>query len=415
MEKQLKSINDLFPLELIRAILLRIPIKELARSKCVSKLWNTLISDPNFAESHLHHSLAPTHTYLLIRGYSHAYSVDLNALLVQEDNNGVDAIGLSLPFNKKPRSIFYFLGSCRGLVLLQREQFLILWNPLISFSKRISYSHIVKAATRLRARGSRDFRVRDSHDCVKLFNFLDDALLYGFGYHGSQDEYVVVVAYEGKDGENHFDMCCLGSNSWINLDAALPKPLKMFDWKSKGLFCNGAIHWYTYDCREEILIFDLKERTFSKISVPEQLVPPARYSLVLLGGCLGLYSCDYYSPKTEIWVMKEYRVQSSWTVYEIPLQFFRPLSLSVNGDITGSFHTMDNRMRFYVYNVSGELLKPVQYGNGVLYGRPTSFIVCADSLMSVPSNITDKMMKRRPSSQTEKESGQDLSSVGLDS
>ncbi|XP_020977856.1 putative F-box protein At4g21240 [Arachis ipaensis] len=96
-KKKLKSINDLFPPELIRAILLRIPIKHLVCVRCVSKLWNTLISDPNFAKSHLDHSLAPSHRCLFLQGNSHASSVDLDALL-QDDNDGVDAIAISLPF-----------------------------------------------------------------------------------------------------------------------------------------------------------------------------------------------------------------------------------------------------------------------------------------------------------------------------
>ncbi|XLT92685.1 hypothetical protein HN873_014360 [Arachis hypogaea] len=171
-KKKLKSFNNLLPLELIRAILLRVPIKHLACVRCVSKLWNTLISDPNFAKSHLDLSLAPSHTCLFLLDNSHAYSLDLDALL-QDDNDGVDAIALSLPFMKKPSSDFHLLGSCRGFVLLHREpQFLILWNPFTDSSKRISYSHMVYAATRDRV----------YNRLVKVFCFLHDALLYGFGY-----------------------------------------------------------------------------------------------------------------------------------------------------------------------------------------------------------------------------------------
>ncbi|MED6195115.1 hypothetical protein PIB30_035043 [Stylosanthes scabra] len=351
MENKVKCINDLLPLELILAILLRIPIKYLARAKCVSKLWNTLISDLSFAKSHLDHSLAPTHTYIFIENYSEAYSLNLEPLLL-EDNHGLDAIGVSLLF-KKPTCNFCYLGSCRGLVLLEREpKFLVLWNPLINSSKRISFSHMFNAA--IRYSGDVDF-------LVSL-----DALLYGFGYDASQDDYIVVVAYEGEDGENHFDLCCLGSNLWINLDSALPKPMKMFDWRSQGLFCNGVIHWYINNCGGEILMFDLKERTFSKIS------------------------CNFL--KTEIWVMKEYKVQSSWTLYEIPFQSFLPRYLSGNGDIIGSSPISFDRIGFYIYD--GELVKPIQYGNGVdvlSISYPSSSIVYTDSLLPVP---TDNKMKQ---------------------
>ncbi|MED6136270.1 hypothetical protein PIB30_054557 [Stylosanthes scabra] len=382
MEKNFKCINDLLPLELIRSIFLRIPVKHLARAKCVSKLWNTLISDPSFTKSHLHHSLAPTHKYILIENYHDASSVDLDALLV-EDNDGVDEESLSLPFMKKPPSRFCFLGSCRGLVLLHREpQFLILWNPLIDSSKRISYSHMVNAAR----------KDRDSFRSVnKVFSILDDALLYGFGYDASRDDYILVVAYKGKDSENHFDMCCLGSKSWINLDAALPKPMSWFDWTRHGLFCNGAIHWINFYHGEEILLFDLKERTFSKISLPEQLMWTRKSRLVLLGGSLAVYL--YKQDKTEIWVMKEYKVQTSWTLYEIPLKLFKPLCLSGDGDIIiGSRYTSHDVMGFYIYNVSGELLKPVQYLYVMHYHA--SYNVCTDSLMPIPNKIKEKKMKK---------------------
>ncbi|OVA09252.1 F-box domain [Macleaya cordata] len=45
------------PEDLIREILLRSPVKFLARSKCVSKAWLTLISDRNFVKLHIKQSI----------------------------------------------------------------------------------------------------------------------------------------------------------------------------------------------------------------------------------------------------------------------------------------------------------------------------------------------------------------------
>ncbi|XP_057762179.1 F-box/kelch-repeat protein At3g06240-like [Arachis stenosperma] len=88
-----KSIHDILALELIHRILLRVPVKDLDRLKCVSKLWNTLISDPDFAKSHLHLSAAPTHVCLFISDRSNAFSVDIDAVFhrhtaLKEDKNG---------------------------------------------------------------------------------------------------------------------------------------------------------------------------------------------------------------------------------------------------------------------------------------------------------------------------------------
>ncbi|MED6186497.1 hypothetical protein PIB30_067269 [Stylosanthes scabra] len=84
-QQKLKSINEILPLELIQRILLRVPVKQLARLRCVSKLWHSLISDPEFAESHLHHSAAPTHAFLLVRHSIGAHLIHPEQVF--DDNN----------------------------------------------------------------------------------------------------------------------------------------------------------------------------------------------------------------------------------------------------------------------------------------------------------------------------------------
>ncbi|MED6106059.1 hypothetical protein PIB30_001452 [Stylosanthes scabra] len=114
--------------------------------------------------------------------------------------------------------------------------------------------------------------------------------------------------------------------------------------------------------------------------------------------------------------MEEYKVQTSWTLYEIPLKSFRPLCLSGDGYIIiGSRYTSDDVMGFYAYNVSGELLKPVQYYLYVAHYH-ASYHVYMDSLMPIPNKIKEKKIKRHYSqtSQTGKEN-QDRSNVGLES
>ncbi|QHO23204.1 F-box protein [Arachis hypogaea] len=171
-QQKQKSIHDILHLELIHSILLRVPVKHLARLRCVSKPWYSLISDPQFAELHLHHS------------------------------------PVSLPFKKKPPSEFRVMGSCREFVLLSRQpHFFVVWNPLTGFSKRISYSCIVPPSSNKRR---------------YFIKFLRKASLYGFGYDASRDDYLVVVAWQDGDCQ-HLDCLSLRTNSWINLDAALPK------------------------------------------------------------------------------------------------------------------------------------------------------------------------------------------------
>ncbi|KAL4390649.1 hypothetical protein AHAS_Ahas03G0166200 [Arachis hypogaea] len=181
-ENKRKSIHDILPLDLIHIILLRIPVKHLGRLRCVSKLWHSLISDPDFAESHLHLSLAPTHACIYRKVSTKSYLVHLEEVF-NGDNYQVKDV--SFPFKKQPPSKFRVMGSCRG-------------------------------------KG-------------RYFYFPDNAILYEFGYDATRDDYLVVVAWKDSNCQL-LDCLSLRTNSWINLDAALPKRFGFCLWESEGLF-----------------------------------------------------------------------------------------------------------------------------------------------------------------------------------
>ncbi|RYR60249.1 hypothetical protein Ahy_A04g017324 [Arachis hypogaea] len=386
MEKKMnhksKSIQDILPLDLIQRILLRVPVRHLARLKCVSKRWYSLISDPHFAELHFHRSPAATNASVFMGGGSLAYFVYLDSLFT-DNNDALQVKKVSLPFKmKKLPSDFELLGSCRGFVLLHGDpHFLVVWNPLTGSGKRISYSHIVS---------------RCKH---KGFRLPSKFHLYGFGYDAFQDDYLVVVAWQDKDDHYHFDCFSLRTNSWINLDAALSKPLDVCHRNSCGLFLNGAIHWVPYPLtayRDAIIIFDTKERTFSRISGPEQPVVSACTfpTLALLGGCLALYYHNNDSCNTHIWVMKEYKVLSSWTLYQIPCKDFRPLCLSSNMDIIGRGYTLYGTIGYFIYNVREDLLKHFNDHYCWLPLRATDPLY-TESLLPLPGDIKEKDKKKK--------------------
>ncbi|MED6106062.1 hypothetical protein PIB30_001455 [Stylosanthes scabra] len=127
-EQKQESVNEILPLELIQRILLRVPVKQLACLRCVSKLWCSLISDPHFAESHLQHSHAPTHACFFERdrGEAQAPFVRLEELF---NENYFPTKAVSFPFKKNPPSGFRILGTCRGFVLLNRQTFSCCMEP----------------------------------------------------------------------------------------------------------------------------------------------------------------------------------------------------------------------------------------------------------------------------------------------
>ncbi|MED6215723.1 hypothetical protein PIB30_000729 [Stylosanthes scabra] len=386
MEKQ-KSMDDL-PVELIQKIFLMVPAKQLGRLRCVSKLWQSLISDPHFAHSHFNlHSSTPSPSCLFVKAYTEAYFVHLDPL-INVSSESASVTEISLPFKKKKASDFSLMGCCRGFVLLnQQRHFLVVWNPLTGSSKRISYSHIA------------------SRSKIPGFMFPTDAILYGFGYDDSQDDYLVVLAWLDNSTQQHLDCFSLRANSWISLDSALsalPKPSVPCYWESCGLFLNGAIHWLSFPLRsyiDAILVFDLKERSFSKISIPEQIVRCST-NLIVLGECLALVIRENH--KSYIWVMKEYKVQSSWTLmYEIPYCNSEALCLS-NGFgsdiILLEYDDKHIQMRFAKYNASGELLQHFSHPSICCYSRNCLgkfYFMYTESLLPFPSDLRDKDKKKK--------------------
>ena len=64
-----------------------------------------------------------------------------------------------------------------------------------------------------------------------------------------------------------------------------------------------------------IIAFDLTQRTLMEIPLFDHCTVQkyALYSLRIMGGCLSVSCSVRHHEMTEIWVMKDYKVWSSWT------------------------------------------------------------------------------------------------------
>ncbi|QHO09529.1 putative F-box protein [Arachis hypogaea] len=270
MDNNQKSINELLPLELLQAILVRVPAKHLFPLRFVSKLWLSLISDPTFVEFHFHHTSEFTiPSYFFAHNDQLVGSVDLHALFHGGAtlDTSIEKFSLPFPWKKNTRSNLLVLGSCRG------------------------------------------------------------------------------------------------TNSWTKIDVAPPTPLITYEFIPWGLFFNGAIHWLSYrPSNRDILIFDVKKRRFSKIPLPEQKLTWWPSKLVILGGCLALNFFDYRdnNKRTQVWVLKKYKVPSSWILlYEIPHHCIS-LFLSNYSDVI----VLDRvTMNFAKYKLEGERVQCFKYFN----------------------------------------------------
>ncbi|KAG5016758.1 hypothetical protein JHK85_022894 [Glycine max] len=384
--RRMKKHTQTLPLELIREVLLRLPVRSVLRFRCVCKSWLSLISDPQFRISHYDLAAAPTHRLLLRSNNFYIESVDIEAELEKDSS----AVHLILPPSSPPRHRFEYdyyadshdkpdiLGSCRGLILLYypRNSDHIIWNPSLGVQKRLPYL------------------AYDVTFCP----------LYGFGYDPSTDDYLLIVI--GLHDSEHYkydtdgseDDECKGkcqifsfkTDSWYIVDIFVPYKDLGGKFRAGSLF-GDILHWLVFSKDKKvpvILAFDLVQRSFSEIPLFDNFAME-KYEVDslrrVMGGCLSV-SCSVHDGATdEIWVMKEYKVQSSWTrSVVIPSSGFSPICINKDGGILGS----NICGRLEKLNDKGELLEHLIYGGEqCLCSARLQSAVYRESLLSLHSVI----------------------------
>ncbi|KAK7292357.1 hypothetical protein RIF29_08135 [Crotalaria pallida] len=339
-----KKMVHYLPHELIIPILLRLPVKSLLRFKSVSKSWFSLISDPHFAISHFDLAAAASSThhhhnrlvYFPLSTYaSQTRSIDFDSSSLYNDAATASPDVSFLP----PLSYPEIKGSCRGFLLLCFSTNLCLWNPSTGAIKLLSLSSIASSDL-------------DIH----FFTFF-----FGFGYDPSTDDYLVVLA----DLESCFELFSLRANAWNKIEATNLPYINASHVTRTGTLFNGIIHWLAF--RRDvsvnvILAFDFVERSFSEVPLPSDFNPEFTFcDLCVLGRFLSLYVTG--DNATEIWVMQEYKVQSSWTksivvaTDDLPWQKFSPICTTGSGDIVG----LDGKTGLVKCNAQGQLLEHRSY------------------------------------------------------
>ncbi|KAJ1427234.1 F-box-like domain superfamily [Sesbania bispinosa] len=354
--------------EVIIQILLRLPVKSLLRFKCVCKSWLSLISDPYFARSHFELAAARTHRIVFLETCApEIRSIDTDASL--NDDSASVAIKLNpLPF--RSYSHLSILGSCRGFLLLDCNINLNILNPSTGVHKQIPSSPVTNLDT----------------------NYWP--YLHGFGYDPSQDDYLVVLAsYDptsAADMLTHFEFFSLRANKWEEIEGIDLPYMNASDDPRVGSFLNGAIHWvaFRHDISVNVIVaFDLMEKSIFEIPLLDNLdhdLDPTYCDLWVLGGFLSLWVME--NDTVDIWVMKEYRVKSSWTktlvlsIDNIPTQYFSPICFTKNGDIVGT----DGSTGLAKYDDKGQLLEHHSYYDNPFHIHKVAMYI--ESLLELPGD-----------------------------
>ncbi|KAL1533727.1 F-box protein-like protein [Salvia divinorum] len=284
----------ILPSELTTDILSRLPLRSISIGKCVCKSWLNLLQSDDFVKSKIK---TPSS---LVRLTQVATNSTQCTTFEFEDEDEADVESHALRFH--PITDFEIpLGNPVSKCEAQPANGLLLIHS--SMERHI---HVCNPIT------------REYIDLCCPVEFSCYALSFGFGASKISGHYKVVCIDSSTYGTDAHCVYTLGTGTWRRLD---PGPASgctsIFH---TYIVCNDNLHWTVYDSTPifRICAFDLETECFSIFSPPAVDGRGINVNLNVLRDCLCLsYTLE---DKVVIWLMKEYRVEESWTMeYQISI------------------------------------------------------------------------------------------------
>ncbi|XP_021831966.1 F-box/kelch-repeat protein At3g23880-like [Prunus avium] len=321
-----------FPEEIMQEILIRLSVKSLIKCTSVCKAWRSMIINQSFIHAHLN----PTVDFanlndidlLLLHRIAGSNSLNYyqNTVIhkvkdevhsVHHDNQAFDVYSkIEFPIAAKKNygnSHLRVVGTCDGLICLADDvpsyaYNFIIWNPAIKKSVTLPKPGIT-------------FPTHGGYDAS-----------IGFGFDATTNDYKVVRVVTLLDEDDEMptlaEVYSLATGTWRSLGCVSPACL--IDKAASSAFVNGVLHWPVV-CQTDvdsyyfILTFDLGKEVFSQIPMPKIIqwnfklglqlsVSDNRKSIALFMMPNNLFM-DYGREDSvlDIWVMKEYGREESWT------------------------------------------------------------------------------------------------------
>ncbi|KAK7835431.1 f-box protein cpr1 [Quercus suber] len=241
---------------------------------------------------------------------------------------------------KDQRHKWDILDYCHGLVCLYKDDDeILIWNPLIRKYRKLPNEPIEESSG--------------------FSGNMYSSLAFG---HDPHKNYYKVLRVMTDDVKFEVKVYSLRSQSWKKIEERWPKK-SLDSWNAKSL--NGAVHWH----------------------------------LEVLGG----YICviEIYMFTNDVWLMKEYGVESSWTrIYKIEqgvvpwiFEYLKPLMFSKNGKKVLLEEDQDAHTNLIWYDIEKKRCKMVKNQS-----FPDSFIVatCIGSLLLLDGdNVIDPGLKKK--------------------
>ncbi|CAK8574269.1 unnamed protein product [Lathyrus sativus] len=290
------------PFDLVADILCRLPVKHLLQLRCVCKSWNSLIAgDSMFAKKHLRLSTS---------NHEHHHLILTPELSSKEElvvcQSPISSI-LSFASNTSIKQLRYSIGeilikegdyrasTCDGIICFKIDDCsALLCNPSIRKFKILP-----------------PLKIRRRSDFVITYTLVYDRFINNYK--------VIALAASGYKIE--VKVHTFGTNGWRRVRDYFPGP-NLFPMAEPGIFVNDSANWLTYNSADWlthgspcygmlIVSLNLEKKSFQKLALPffEHFINPSM-TLGTLRGCLSLLRSDKFS---DIWIMKEYGNENSWT------------------------------------------------------------------------------------------------------
>nr|ABR18785.1 class S F-box protein [Nicotiana alata] len=320
------------PKDMLVYIILILPVKSLLRLKCVSKFWYTLLNSSTFVNLRVNRTTTTNAEIILFkRSFKeepNQFRSIMSFLSSGHDNYDLHHVSPDLdgPYLTTTSSCIChrIMGPCHGLITLTDSVTAVLFNP-----------------------GTRNHRLLQPSPFGSPLGFYRSIRGIAFGFDSVANGHKIVRLAEVR-GEPPFycftmrewrvEVYDLSTDSWREVDN-VDQHLPYVHWyPCAELFFKGASHWFGSTNTAVILCFDMSTETFRNIKMPDTCHSKDRkcYALVVMNDSLTLICYPYPGCEIdpaidfmEIWEMKEYGVNETWSKkYTItPLAINSPLAI----------------------------------------------------------------------------------------
>ncbi|KAH7844594.1 hypothetical protein Vadar_029725 [Vaccinium darrowii] len=290
------------PNPILMEILSRLPITTIRNCRCVCSAFRNLISDPHFPQL----QLARAQSSLMLR-FPMCFVESIDPF-VDSGVNGDICISTNTLLKFKPKSDvpmqgLEVLSSCNGLICFYGPG---TYNPYVICNPVINEYVIVPQTEKV----------------------LSINVGSGFGFCSRTNQYKVLRLLSPSKGfwsKLEAEINTLGTNLWRRVGDGPP----YLHWYSGGCFLNGALHWIVHDtenCFKSMCCFNFGKEQFQPFPGPSEfcgLRGQLKVDKMKMGVLKDDLSVFHHSTndRLDIWVMKDYAVQESWTndfIIEVP-------------------------------------------------------------------------------------------------